>query len=81
MHEQFDMRRKLMLARLNRLKGVKCWSRWARFTAFPNVSGVFGRSFNGVTVKTPMDFCSVALEPPASRSFRAKPSARATTCD
>ena len=24
MHEQFDVRRKLMHARLNRLKGVKC---------------------------------------------------------
>jgi aspartate aminotransferase len=62
MHAQFDTRRKLMHARLNKLKGVKCIEPLGAFYAFPNVSGVFGRSFNGVTVKAPMDFCNVALD-------------------
>jgi len=62
MREQFDERRKHMLARLNKLKGVKCLEPLGAFYCFPNVSGVFGRSFNGTTVKTPMDFCNVALE-------------------
>jgi aspartate aminotransferase len=62
MHEQFDVRRKLMYSRLNKLKGVKCIEPLGAFYAFPNVSGVFGRSFNGVSVKTPMEFCNVALD-------------------
>ena len=62
MHEQFDIRRKRMHSRLNKLPGVSCLEPLGAFYAFPNVSGVFGRSFKGVTVKTPMDFCNVALE-------------------
>lgn len=62
MREKFDERRKHMLARLNKLKGVKCIEPLGAFYCFPNISGVFGRSFKGVTVKTPMDFCGVALE-------------------
>jgi aspartate aminotransferase len=62
MRTQFDVRRKHMLARLNKLNGVKCLEPLGAFYCFPNVSGVFGRSFAGTTVKTPMDFCNVALE-------------------
>ena len=62
MREQFNERRKVMFNRLNTLKGVKCIEPLGAFYCFPNVEGVFGRTFNGVTVKTPMDFCSVALE-------------------
>jgi aspartate aminotransferase len=62
MHEQFDARRRRMHTRLNQLPGVTCLEPTGAFYAFPNVSGVFGRSFKGVTVKTPMDFCNVALE-------------------
>ena len=62
MHEQFDARRKRMHARLNQLPGVKCIEPLGAFYAFPNISGVFGRSFKGVTVKNPIDFCNVALE-------------------
>jgi aspartate aminotransferase len=62
MRAQFDQRRKLMHARLNKLKGVTCLEPLGAFYCFPNISGVFGRQFGGVTVKTPMDFCGVALE-------------------
>jgi aspartate aminotransferase len=62
MHEQFDVRRKRMHTRLNQLPGVKCIEPLGAFYAFPNISGVFGRSFKGVTVKNPIDFCNVALE-------------------
>jgi aspartate aminotransferase len=62
MREQFNERRKHMHARLNKLNGVTCLEPLGAFYCFPNVSGVFGRSFAGVTVKTPMDFCNVALE-------------------
>jgi aspartate aminotransferase len=62
MKTQFDARRKLMLGRLNGLKGVRCIEPLGAFYCFPNVTGTFGRTFNGTTIKTPMDFCSVALE-------------------
>ncbi|HEY3322689.1 MAG TPA: pyridoxal phosphate-dependent aminotransferase [Planctomycetota bacterium] len=62
MREQFNIRRKHMLARLNKLNGVKCIEPLGAFYCFPSVEGVFGRSFKGVTVKSPMDFCGVALE-------------------
>jgi aspartate aminotransferase len=60
--EKFDERRRHMLARLNKLRGVKCIEPLGAFYCFPNVAGVFGRAFKGVTVRTPMDFCAVALE-------------------
>ena len=62
MRTQFNLRRKHMHARLNKLKGVTCLEPLGAFYCFPNVSGVFGRTFKNVTVKTPMDFCGVALE-------------------
>ena len=62
MREQFDLRRKHMHARLNKLKGVTCLEPLGAFYCFPNISGVFGRSFKGVSVKTPIEFCGVALE-------------------
>ena len=62
MKKQFDARRKLMFSRLNKLQGVTCLEPLGAFYCFPNVSGVFGRSFNGVKVNTPIEFCNVALE-------------------
>ena len=62
MKTQFNVRRKLMFNRLNQLKGVTCIEPQGAFYCFPNVSGVFGREFNGVKVNTPMDFCAVALD-------------------
>jgi len=62
MREQFNLRRKHMHGRLNTLKGVSCLEPLGAFYCFPNVSGAFGRTFNGVTIKSPMDFCSVALD-------------------
>ena len=62
MKEQFNVRRKLMHARLNQLKGVSCIEPLGAFYCFPNVSGVFGRTFGGISVKSPMEFCNLALE-------------------
>lgn len=62
MRTQFNERRKLMHGRLNKLKGVTCLEPLGAFYCFPNISGVFGRTFNGVAVNSPMEFCGVALE-------------------
>lgn len=62
MRAEFNERRKLMHARLNRLKGVKCLEPLGAFYCFPNIAGVLGRTFNGAAVNTPLEFCGVALD-------------------
>ena len=62
MRRQFDMRRKRMHSRLNKLPGVTCLEPMGAFYCFPNVSGVFGRNLSGVSIGSPMNFCNAALE-------------------
>jgi aspartate aminotransferase len=40
---EFDRRRRVMVERLNRMRGVRCRMPTGAFYAFPNISGVFGR--------------------------------------
>ena len=44
---EFDQRRRLIIAGLNRISGWKCPMPQGAFYAFPDVSGLFGRRFNG----------------------------------
>ncbi|MCK6472952.1 MAG: pyridoxal phosphate-dependent aminotransferase [Planctomycetes bacterium] len=62
MRKEFDARRKHMVERLNKLKGVTCLAPQGAFYCFPNVSGVFGRTLGGKTIQSAMDFTDVALE-------------------
>ncbi len=59
---EFEARRGLIHQLLNELPGVKCSLPQGAFYAFPNISGLYGKTIGGVTVKTPTDFCEVALE-------------------
>jgi aspartate aminotransferase len=43
MTAEFDRRRRLIVAGLNALPGVRCVMPGGAFYAFPNVSGLFGR--------------------------------------
>jgi len=62
MRSEFNTRRQHMVKRLNKLKGVTCLEPLGAFYCFPNISGVFGRTFKGTAVKSPLNFCAVALE-------------------
>ena len=62
MVSEFDKRRKYMVERLNRIKGVSCIKPVGAFYAFPNVSSYYGRSFKGNSIKSSMDLSTYLLD-------------------
>jgi len=44
---EFDKRRQIMVAGLNKIKGFSCRTPKGAFYAFPNISGIYRLSFNG----------------------------------
>jgi len=62
MVSEFDNRRKYMIGRLNRIKGVSCITPVGAFYAFPNVSSCYGKNFNGRPVSSSLDLSSYLLE-------------------
>lgn len=62
MNAEFDKRRKYMVERLNKMKGVSCMLPVGAFYAFPNVSKLYGRSAGGKTVKNSADLAVYLLE-------------------
>lgn len=48
---EFDNRRKYIVDRLNAMDGITCSMPGGAFYVFPNISGLFGRSFKGKTIK------------------------------
>jgi aspartate aminotransferase len=62
MNAEFDKRRKYMVERLNKMKGVSCMLPVGAFYAFPNVSKLYGRSAGGKTIKNSADLAAYLLE-------------------
>ncbi len=62
MREAFDRRRKLMVSMLRAIPGVSCLEPQGAFYAFPNVSGLFGRTIGGGTPTTSMEIASILLD-------------------
>ncbi len=62
MVEEFDRRRKYMVERLNRMDGVSCVMPSGAFYAFPKVSSLYGKSFNGKVIKNSYDMAGYLLE-------------------
>jgi aspartate aminotransferase len=62
MNAEFDKRRKYMVERLNKMKGVSCLLPVGAFYAFPNVSKLYGRSAGGKTIKNSSDLAAYLLE-------------------
>jgi aspartate aminotransferase len=62
MVEEFDRRRKYMVKRLNRMEGVSCIMPRGAFYAFPNVSSLYGKSFDGKVIKDSYDMAGYLLE-------------------
>ena len=63
---EFDRRRRLIVAGLNALPGVRCVMPKGAFYAFANVSGLFGRTWRkpegAVTLESSLDVTSFLLE-------------------
>jgi aspartate aminotransferase len=59
---EFDQRRRVIVAGLNRISGWKCPMPQGAFYAFPDVSGLFGRRFNGQALHGSADVTAFLLE-------------------
>jgi aspartate aminotransferase len=61
MNLEFDKRRKYMVERLNRMKGVSCLMPVGAFYAFPRTSLLYGRSGNGNRIANSSDLAAYLL--------------------
>ena len=59
---EFDRRRIYMVKRLNGIAEFSCLTPNGAFYAFPNVSGVYGRSAEGMAINNSNDFAAYLLE-------------------
>jgi len=62
MKTEFEKRRNYIVDRLNRIPGVSCLKPQGAFYAFPNVSGVYGKSWNGKKITNSTEFTEFLLE-------------------
>jgi len=62
MNVEFDKRRKYMVGRLNRMKGVSCLMPVGAFYAFPRISSLFGKSANNKAINNSSDLAAYLLE-------------------
>jgi aspartate aminotransferase len=59
---EFDRRRRVIVAGLNRIPGFRCPMPQGAFYAFPDVSGLFGRRWNGRPLRGSADVTTFLLE-------------------
>lgn len=62
MVSEFDKRRRYIVERLNKIRGVKCAMPQGAFYAFPNVSSYFGASVNNKKITGSLDLATYLLE-------------------
>ncbi len=62
MRKEFSRRRDFMLEKLNQLPGVSCQMPEGAFYAFPNIGGLFGKSFNGTVIDSSETFAKYLLQ-------------------
>lgn len=61
MVEEFDKRRNYIVERLNGIPGISCTMPGGAFYVFPNVSGLYGKSFDGKKITTSDEFADYLL--------------------
>jgi aspartate aminotransferase len=62
MNVEFDKRRKYMVDRLNKIKGMACLMPVGAFYAFPKVSQLYGKSVGGKRIANSSDLAAYLLE-------------------
>ena len=62
MREAFDRRRRIMVAMLSEIDGVRCPVPQGAFYAYPDVRGVLGREVGGATPTTSAELAAIILE-------------------
>ncbi len=59
---EFEKRRTYIVDRLNTIPGVTCFRSTGAFYAFPNFSGIYGKSFEGKVIGNSTEFAAYLLE-------------------
>jgi aspartate aminotransferase len=62
MRQAFDARRKVIVAELNRIDGVTCPTPEGAFYVYPDVTGLLGREWGGVTPQTSLELADLILD-------------------
>jgi aspartate aminotransferase len=62
MRVAFDRRRRVIVAELNKIDGVICPVPEGAFYVYPDVTGLLGRNWNGVTPTTSLELADLILE-------------------
>lgn len=62
MVREFNKRREFLVSELNTISGITCLKPTGAFYAFPNTSGIYGRSANGKTIASSSDLAGYLLE-------------------
>lgn len=62
MVKEFDRRRVYMVERLNKISGIACLRPNGAFYAFPNVTGLLGKGFNGKIINNSSDMAAFLLD-------------------
>jgi len=62
MRQAFERRRDVIVAELNRIPGVICPTPEGAFYVYPDVTGLLGRTWNGVTPTTSLELADLILE-------------------
>jgi aspartate aminotransferase len=62
MRVAFDRRRRVIVAELNKIDGVICPTPEGAFYVYPDVTGLLGRTWNGVTPTTSLELADLILE-------------------
>jgi aspartate aminotransferase len=59
---EFEKRRNVIVDKLNAIPGISCLTPQGAFYVFPNISGFFGRSFEGKTIQTSAELAAYLLD-------------------
>ena len=60
--QHFDERRRYIVAALNEIPGVSCFTPQGAFYAFPGVKGLFGRQCEGREIDSSLTLCELLLD-------------------
>ncbi len=58
---EFEERKNYIVQRLNTIPGISCFSPQGAFYVFPNVSGYYGKEYDGKMIKDSLDFTEYIL--------------------
>ncbi len=60
--KEFEQRKNYIVEKLNDIPEINCFSPQGAFYVFPNISGYFGKAFNGKVIKDSLDFTEFILD-------------------